>query len=274
MTPYPGKSIHDVEWAIEIFRPLLKELHIQYVDAKAKPCCIQAARYRTLVINGMARCLVAIQAQSIPNGKKGYTTSIYNKKRDLFIFSIVLNEDLYQSDDVELRMQRKALAIHEFVHCVAAMLSVSVLGKGPSILINQLKERLKEKLVVTASDDFERLIAALGIVKKDEQNKDIPLPLFNDKHFRIGFEDFQDDYADLYLNFLFSYRLLLDMLPKDWIAQLKNLIKTNSIKDLAEFFNILIQRLREEKAIGEKFAIQRMRSFIPRLIKEFLLTAK
>lgn len=267
MIQYPGKSIHDVEWAIEIFRPLLKELNVQYVDAT--PHCVQAACYRVLVINGMARCLVAIQTQAISNDKKGYIASIYNKEKDLFIFSIVLNENLYQSNDIELRMQRKALAIHEFVHCVAAMLSVSVLGKGPGTLINKLKERLKEKLAVTASNDFERLMTALGIVEKDKQGNGIPLPLFNDKHFRIGFEDFQDDYADLYLNFLFSYHLLLDILPKDWISQVKNSIKTDSIDGLVEFFNTLIQELMEKKAISKKFAIHRMCSFVPRLIKDF-----
>lgn len=257
----PSNSNRNVEWAVETFRPLLKALKLQYIGTK--PTYVKAADFRNLIVKGMGRCIIAVQRQKIADGQKGYCVFIHNKELDLYILSIVIDESLFSDDSHDNRVQRKALGIHEFVHCVAIMMSVSLLGTGPNPLIERLKQILSEKLTVTTSEDFTALLQALGSIATDSEPPKISM--FNDKHFRTTFEDFPDDYADLYLNFLFSYKLLREIIDDEKIETFKQLIIAKESVRLAQFLNDILTELIEVKALEKEFVRQRFSYFLPRL---------
>ncbi|MDE5614796.1 MAG: hypothetical protein K2I74_09150 [Treponemataceae bacterium] len=264
----PSRGNHNVEWAVDTFRPLLQELHVQNINST--PIIVKTTDKRNFIIKGMGRCIIGIQRQSLNDGQKGYCAFIHHKELNLFILSIVIDESLFLSDAFDLRVQRKALAIHEFVHCVAIMLSLSLLGSGPNPLIESLKKILSERLTVTTSDDFNQLLRALGTLSETKDYK--RLPLFNDKHFRTGFEDFPDDYADLYLNFLFSYKLLREVVDSDKLETFKSLIISKASVHLIDFLNDVISEITETKALEKEFVVQRFLYFLPRLSEELLKT--
>lgn len=262
----PSNSNRNVEWAVETFRPLLQALKFQYVGTK--PTVVKTSDFRNLIVKGMGRCLIAVQRQKISDGQKGYCVFIHNEEEDIYILSIVVDDKFFSDDSHENRVQRKALGIHEFVHCVAIMMSVSLLGTGPNPLIDRLKQILSEKLSVTTSEDFTALLQALGAISSDAEPPKISM--FNDKHFRTTFEDFPDDYADLYLNFLFSYKLLREIIDEERLETFKQLIIAKDSERLAHFFNDIISEIVDVKALEREFVFQRLLSFLPRLSVELL----
>lgn len=265
LTPSPGNR--NVEWAVDLFRPLLQKLNVQNVGSS--PTIVKTVNDRNLIIKGMGRCIIGIQRQILADGQRAYCTFIHRKEVNLYILSIVIDDSLFEKDDHESRVQRKALAVHEFVHCVAIMMSLSLLGTGANPLIERLKQILKEKLSVTTSDDFTQLFAALGtLAKKTEFPK---LSLCSDKHFRTGFEDFPDDYADLYLNFLFSYKLLREIIDAERFETFKTLIVSKDANHLASFLRDLLKEISETKALEQEFVFERFLQFLPRLSKELLI---
>ncbi len=76
-TEAPSNSNRNVEWAVETFRPLLKDLHLQNIS-KDSPTIIKTADFRNLIVKGMGRCIIAVQRQVISDGQSGYCTFIYN----------------------------------------------------------------------------------------------------------------------------------------------------------------------------------------------------
>lgn len=257
----PSNSNRNVEWAVETFRPLLQALKLQYVGTK--PTIVNASDFRNLIVKGMGRCVLAVQRQKISDGQKGYCVFIHNKELNIYILSIVIDEKFFSDDSHENRVQRKALGIHEFVHCVAIMMSVSLLGTGPNPLIERLKQILSEKLSVTTSEDFTALLKALGEISADAEPPKITM--FNDKHFRTGFEDFPDDYADLYLNFLFSYKLLREIIDDQRLETFKHLILAKEAEQLTKFLNEILTEIVEVKALEKEFVYQRFLFFLQRL---------
>lgn len=261
MSNAPSSSNRNVKWAVETFRPLLKSLRLQYLPEL--PVVVKAKDFRNLIIKGMGRCVIGVQRQEITDGQDGYCTFIHDKKRDIFFISIVINERFFADDSLKARTERKALGIHEFVHCVAIMMSVSSLGSGPNPLIERLKEILREQLSVTTSADFTQLLNALGAI---QGNMTPAAPLCNDKHFRTEFEDFPDDYAELYLSFLFSFNLLLEEIDKHDKNSFKESIKNEDTDGITVFLNEVIDGLVTDKALDRNLVIQRLCGFLPQLI--------
>lgn len=261
-TPSPGNR--NAEWAVDLFRPLLKKLHVQNVQEK--PTIVTTLNDRNFIIKGMGRFIIGIQKQSLADGQKGYCVFIYKEEVNLYILSIVIDDSFFLNDTHKLRVQRKELAIHEFVHCAAIMMSTSLLGSGPNPLIERLKQILQDKLSVTTTDDFNQLFAALGtIAQKKNYQKIGPL---SDKHFRTGFEDFPDDYAELYLNFLFSYKLLKEVINSERVETFKSLMLSKSSERLISFLQEILEEISDTKALEQEFVLDRIVQFLPRLAKE------
>lgn len=193
---------------------------------------------------------------------------LYIKKSNLFILSIVLDENLFVSYFLALRTERKALGIHEFVHCVATMMSLARLGDASNLLLDKLQILLQKKVTVTTSEDFKKLYNALGSLSKTE--KECTDLVFNDSHFRIGFEDFQGDYEDLYLDFLFSFNRLLEFLTDSKYEQFKNLLETNDSNNnsLINFLDSLFKEIENQKALKHQLVVQRFIMLLPCLVKK------
>lgn len=258
----------DTEWALETFRPLLKDLHLQFVEEK--PTIIKTMDYRNLIVKGMGRCIISVTKKKVPQGKKGYCVFSHNSEYNIYILLIVMDEGLFLDNSLELRIQRKALGIHEFVHCAAIMMSLSRLGSSPNPLINSLRKALSDKLTVTTSEDFTQLLAALGAIPNDDKYPDVSI--FCDKHFRTEFEDFKGDYADLYLNFLFPYDLIIEMLGERKLSKFKMLVKEKK-SDLSDFLKNIIDEIVEKKAIERNFVHKRFVYFLPILVRECIDSA-
>jgi hypothetical protein len=165
------------------------------------------------------------------------------------------------ADDSELpRIARKAVAVHEFVHCVSAMLLLARLRSD--IFIQRMQLRISKKVKLTNSAEFNALLAALREIGTGG-NGSKP-ELLADEHFRLGNEDeFSGHYGDLYLNFLLSYQLLYETT----IAAKIQHGDTNI--SFLRLLPIVHRELVERKALEREFVLGRMRTFLPQLFAEF-----
>lgn len=161
------KSKHGIEWAVGTFRPILRDLHIQEVPLN--PVIIKAVDYRDMIVKGMSRCIITFQlSKGLSNNVHGYFVFVDRSKQgnDIFLLSIVLNRKIYGGIKLIDKIKRKALAIHEFVHCVSAMLALARIGKNNRTLIQSLSKSIHEKAKATTSDDFKNLYESLQGMNK------------------------------------------------------------------------------------------------------------
>ena len=253
----------DEEWAVDLFRPLLRELKLQ--ESSKSYVLVKVSDYRHLVIKGMGRCLIVLKRrplskQNLPN--RGYFVFIHREKENLYILYIVIDSDLYQDDSLDLRIARKAVGIHEFCHCVATMLSLAEVACG-SPIFEKLRKRLCEKLHKTSLNDLTTLMTAFNSL---ETSSDDSLRPFPDSHFRLGFEDFPGDYAELYINFLLSYSLIKEMMSEEKLKALR--MSLDNQEELLKFLISFIEDVSEKKAINKIFVIRRLKTLLPRLLQE------
>ena len=253
----------DEEWAVDLFRPLIQKLRLQ--ESAQSPVLVKVSDFRNLVIKGMGRCLIFLQQRPLADHNppsKGYFVFVHHKEENLYILSIVIDSNLYRDESLESKVARKAVGVHEFCHCVAAMLSLAEVSSGSSVF-EKLQDRLREKVTKTSSSDFINLMAAFSNLGK---NSDYLSQSFPDSHFRLGFEDFTGDYSELYINFLLPYSLVKETVRDERLAGLK--ASLHNQENLVQLLIQLIDDLSRQKALDKRFVVNRLQALLPRLLLE------
>lgn len=250
----------NIDWVIKTFRPLLKSLKVQHKENK--PCYIETSQYRDLIIKGMGRCILSLRLSNrLKQDVKGFFIFFHNQRCNIFGLTIVLNNNLYEVDDLECRIERKAIAIHEFIHCVASMLSLSRLHKDSSILIASLKKQIDQKSTTISVRNKHLLFDTLYKTEETPSSNQL-YERFDDSHYRLDFEDFTDDYTELYRTFLLSSEVINDLLKKDLKKELLSFLQENNIEGLTLFLNKVVNDIAFEKALKRDFVISRLKKII------------
>jgi hypothetical protein len=247
-----------MENVISLFRPILKDLKVQYISGN--PTVVKASDYRDLIVAGMSRCIIVARQTTFTDDTKGCLSFSYDKDHNIFLFVINVDHNFFDNDSEALRILRKTVAVHEFVHCTAAMLLLS--RSRPDVFIQRTQRTISEKVTLTTSMGFTSLLEALGMVGS---NSNIPKPeLLTDEHFRISNEDeFIGHYGDLYINFLLSYQLLHETIMAAKIQH------SNQNMQFVDLILIVHRELAEKKALDRNFVLGRIRTFLPNIVAEF-----
>lgn len=243
-----------IEWAINLFRPLLKDLHIQHLD---QVIIIDTARYPFLRRYHMDSCLLVVTRYRFEkSNRKGVFCWQYDKETGLYALYIILNDTLYTdvpATDDDRMVERKAITTHEYTHCIAAILTISQLSTP--LLIEKQSKKLAQKFHALEQADIKDIMNDISFSIK--QPNTIQLLTFTDSHFRTGDEDFPQDYVRLYRRLLFSYSLFTEYCcEKDFfyiISQLKEKDKKTIEYATTKIFTIL-QKITKEKHLDIGFA--------------------
>lgn len=189
------EETRNIEWATKVFRPLLKDLDISHLTTTGN-VQILTADYRIFGKYRMDRCVVVVCYRKLTQSyHQGLFIWQYSEKENFYALYIVLNTDLQSNPII-----RKAVAVHEYVHCIAAMLAFSRLET--SRLIEILHSKMSKRFHILTSIDISKILKDL--------KKSSDLDTFDDAHFRIEWEDFQASYSELYRNLLLSYELFCE----------------------------------------------------------------
>jgi hypothetical protein len=144
----------DVESVVNLLRPLLRDLHVQKLECE--PVVIKASSYRELIAAGMRQCIIVARQTTFSDDTKGVLSFSYDKARNIFLFIINVNKNLFLGNSHDSRVTRKAVAVHEFVHCVSALLLLSCLRQ--EAFIERAKTIIFKKVQLTASREFNALL--------------------------------------------------------------------------------------------------------------------
>ena len=211
----------------------------------------------------MANCVIVVKCKRFDNSDGlGAFVWQYDSATNFYALHIILNEELYTNEEMELRIKRKATGVHEFTHCVAAMLTFSRL-QTPA-LIDLLNTRMSKTFHVLSKEDLESLFKELTM--SFEEKLKTP-SIFPDEHFRTGGEDFPDSYENLLRNFLLSYDLFCEdnFFNKEKLQDFNDLIKQGKRREAVQVLVSVIEPLSTAKALSQHFIQQR-------IVEEFLET--
>ena len=242
------------EAAFNILRPVLQELKVQ--ELKKEPSIVRASKYDDLITAGMERWIIIARRTASLEGNRGCAAIAFDKTNNLFLLAINIDEKLFENDGYELRVQRKMVAVHEFVHGAAHMFMSTFLK--PILYIESMQLSMTSKVKMTTSDEFNIMLSTIGQLSNKDKTGNQP---FADGHFRLGGDGSPINYSELYINLLLSYRLILETMTSIRLYDDKI--------DISRLITLSFNYLVEKKALDKEFVITRMKLFLPRIFEKF-----
>ena len=250
-----GTEKRDEQWAIKVFRPLLKDLKLQ--EKKKEPFTVFTSQYQIFHRYNMTNCMIEVKTKVLSSkDARGLFIWQYDEEANFYVLRIILNPVLFDTDDIELRIRRKATGIHEFTHCVASMLLFSRLQS--KVLIEKMQVKMSATFHTLDESALEALFNELTM-SYDKKVRD-NIITFPDEHFRIGGEEFDGSYDILARNFLLSYELFCedDFFNQTKQKEFKELLKQGKQTDALKLLISVIEPLSIKKALSQHFIIQRI----------------
>jgi hypothetical protein len=256
----------DTSWAIKTFRPLLKALKLQ--EVKSEPLILLTSTFKIFHRYNMSNCVIIVKIREFTNkDDRGIFIWQYNEENNFYALHIIINKILYNNNDIDTRIKRKATGVHEFTHCVASMMIFSRLQS--KILRETLQERMAKKIHSLDRISLELLFKELTMDYEDKKKNNISI--FPDDHFRISGDDFTGFYDDLSRNFLLSYELFCeeDFFNTDKQKMFHDYLKHNEKTEAMKLLISVIKPLSEKKALSQHFIIQRINEeFLNKILKK------
>lgn len=261
-------GVRSTEWAFELFRPVLKDLHLQSLAPKT--CVLTSKKKYDFATLNMNRCVIVAMRYKFANpNDKGVFVWAFNKAHGFYVLYIILNDNLYADgmgqDDC---VKRKLVTTHEFTHCTAAMLSLSKIKSEQ--LIRSLQESMSKNVDVIQSVDVDGVMnefskeMSAGISKVE-----LSLRKFDDEHFRTNYEDFEGSYYDLNTSFLFSKQLFEEYFNEISRQAFNEHIKREEFAEAVSIISRATEQVIKEKSLDRKFVLARIQNdFMPAYLKE------
>lgn len=255
----------DTAWALKTFRPLLKALRLQ--EAKPEPLTVFTSQYKTFHRHNMTNCVIVVKTKAFTNkDDRGIFIWQYNEKSDFYALYIVLNSILFTESNLETRIKRKTTGVHEFTHCVAAMMTFSRLQS--KALVQKIQAKMARQFHSLDKNSLELLLKEL--TKPYSADLKESVPVFPDDHFRTGGEDFTGKYDELARNFLLSYELFCEQefFGSEKQRQFKDFLNQNRQEEALHLLISVIEPLSDKKALSVRFILQRINEeFLQKLAK-------
>jgi len=241
----------NLECAINLFLPLLKKLS----DNIGKPIFLAEYfgyhKFSNWVIFSLSADLEYKTALSVFSKKK---------EKNIFTFYILLGNKLFENG--KLTVMGKIAITHEFCHLVSVLMSFSS-SKNERIITEKLQERLTESLNSLQNEDFVKLYTLLSNEHLSSNKNDNVY--FNDSHFRLGLENVQFNYNDLYLGLLLPNTELKKYLNHEKIAHLE---KEGRMNEVMLLVSSGIEALVNDTHLPRGLIISRVLHFIPYAFKK------
>jgi hypothetical protein len=161
-----------------------------------------------------------------------------------YVYKIYLNPSLFYGEKYDSPQLRKAVGIHEFVHCVAAATNIPQIKTEPQR--EEFRTRLRDKLVIDiiSTKQIENIKEKNGadhLLSRSSSDSSLFYPnnlLFDDEHYRLQGDDSQTKYHDLFDQFLLSREAFEGFLDKAGL----NTLKKNAKMDIMVAYKVDLRR--------------------------------
>lgn len=245
---FTGTIEKDLEWTIKTFRSILKKLKPRNLNET--PLSFSLSEDRNCVLLGLSDCIISIKQAIFPDpSTTGLFTLYYDTETEMFFLLIQLNLNMYDNDCEDFKIQRKMTRVHEFLHCLAALMSLSRL-ETPK-LKKLFLERLNKASHYSTIDEMFQAQNELSEQSEKEQ-------IYPDEHYRLGFENFPISYPPVFEEFLLSWTLIEEYLTTKIKEKIVENLKTGNSENITEILLTLTQKISTEKSLDVKFVKKRI----------------
>jgi len=234
----------DVKEAVRIFRPVLQNLKIR--SAVSHPVVFFAA-FDQLAHLSLDICSVQVVVAEMDI--QGMFIIKLTKQGSLRAF-IILNKMLYNNPKRQMKELLKTAGVHEFVHFLAFIYTVTVTDTI------ELRKKLLQKLqhIVNKLPGTELLSLYNGLMNK------IPIEEqpFSDTHYRLGYEGQAPDYHVLFLHLMFSRELFETYFTETKQLQFKELMQNKKDDDAIQLIFKSLNEAAEDKDVPVTLALSQL----------------
>lgn len=258
------------EWAFDLFRPVLKDLHLQALNPQNYLRTSQ--KKYGFDKHNMSRCVIVAMRYHFTNpNDKGVFVWTFDKKRNFYVLYLIINDALYAEKMThEECVKRKIVTMHEFTHCTAAMLSLSQISS--ELLVASLQKSMRKSVDVIQSVDVDVVMSEFSKeMSSDSQNdkSELSFRKFDDGHFRTNYEAFEGSYYDLNTNFLLSKQLFEEYFSKQNRLEFNEHIKAGNPAKAVSLLKNAAEKVINEKNLDKKFVMNRIANvFMPLYLNE------
>ncbi|MDR1468808.1 MAG: hypothetical protein LBT00_05895 [Spirochaetaceae bacterium] len=246
-----------VERAVEVFRPVLRALHIREQEKHTTIRLAQFSQLELLDLDGWSISVRAIDL-SEENCYGMFSVQIEpgnDKRVKCFIF---IKKSLFDSlSDKEAGERIKIIGVHEFCHFLALLYAMTALSidRARDILLARLKKKT-DSLNKKDLEEFERVFVEKNF------NEYYDLLGFNDAHYRLDCEGDSPNYQELFLYFLFSRELLETDFTKEKQKKFRDLVKSGRMKEAASLLSVSITKMVSEKWVKHEIAVHQVQKWL------------
>lgn len=230
------KMIINVEDAINGFSPLLEILK--------NNIGIPIFLYKYYNIPQFDNWIILANITTLENNSAVSTLSF---KNDYFIFCIFLDKKYFEGHALN---QSGIIAVtHEYCHFIAYLISSSNLPK--EIFLKRIKSLFDKKLNSIYDDDFKKLSSPY-----DDKLLSDALLNFSDEHFRLGYENTQYSYSELFKGLLFPNAEFKELFNNEKQNEFENYMMSNKISEATQLFFNIISLLLSKTNLPKDFILE------------------
>lgn len=247
----------DEQWAINQFRPLLNELDLLSVPNPPNQILVRLSKFKNLKAMGLGDCVLVVRRRIFKSTVNGYYTFSYQKADDrpIFFLSIFLNEQLFVSNTPALQIKRRQALVHEYTHCIAALLLMEQPNRSRS-LIEHLTQEIVAHTKLNNRNHYQSLMVQFG-------NGPIPLAsllgIYPDEHFRLDSVNFRGSFSTLYKYLILDYEIFEKYFTLEFREQFKEHINSGDVDKAFTIINLVSSALVSREFISADFVKMRIR---------------
>ena len=257
----------DIDQAIGFFRPILQRLRIRDNDHAGEPVFMESFPHLwSYNLDGWA--IVVIRANlKDPKVRAKFVAQYIGGRMTCYI---ILDEVLYVDSRVT-NEERKMVAVHEFCHFVA-LAYASICSTTEELLLERLKKRLSKVVDELTDDDVLKLFQFLD-TQGPFENGFSEFEHTRDSHFRLGYEDLDLSYEELFKNFMMSRQMFDEYFSEEEKKEFVELFHGKGVSSAMSLYLNIAKQIAVEKWFPEKFAINRAidiltKSYFKELLKK------
>jgi hypothetical protein len=240
---------NNLEYAVGNFRPILQRLRIRQETSVGTPVFL--ASFPNLWDYNVEKWVITILKTNLHDQNiKAKFLSQYHKNTGIMECYIILDNIFYANAKTPNEI-RKAIGVHEFCHFLALIYA------GISTTEENLQKRLRERLSKIVDElTNEQVLKLYLLLNKARPFSDdfSDFEQTKDDHFRLGCENLDLSYTDLFRNFLLSRQMFDEYFSQQSKEKFLSLLRSEEPQDALDFYLGIAKNIATEKWLTENFS--------------------
>jgi hypothetical protein len=259
---------YTTSWAESTFRPLLDSIDFANLNLLSVPLVIYNKLEQYIpALNGIKCCLVFItNSDSDLEDHLGY--SMFKFFDNTYSLIIRLSKDLFKGGKHDDPMIRNIIGIHEFLHCISALICIPDLtnskGKMDSFIKEYNTKMMLEILSIEKLEKIRKMNHGQTMGNMPDQyilGNQYFFPnsiFFSDDHYRLSSDESPLKYHNLHERLLLPRDKFEKFFNKSELQKIKSMINTNKLTEVYSFAQSKGEKIAHTMHLEIPFVIRRI----------------